>query len=112
MVMTLILRVWLVIRAADRNLTPLRCCAGFTAALTAAPSFQPQNPRAHAPEAWPFPSRNLLFPRLENTSFLPQFGRPDFWFKFVRKGRESRDFLRSIATYDVKEPVLASKSSA
>src|ERR1019366_9939398 len=79
---------------------PLRCCAGFTAALTAAPSFQPQNPRAHAPEAWPFPSRNLLFPRLENTSFLPQFGRPDFWFKFVRKGRESRDSLRSIATYD------------
>jgi hypothetical protein len=30
---------------------PLRCCAGFTAALTAAPSFRTPKTHAHTPEA-------------------------------------------------------------
>src|ERR1035437_4711807 len=78
----------------------LRCCAGFFAALTAAPSFPTQKPaRAHAPEAYLFVQKPA-FATPENSSFRPRFGPPDFWFKFVRKGRESRDSLRSIATYD------------
>ena len=104
MVMTLIFRVWLVIRAADRNLTP------FVAARGSSRPARPLQRRDPNPN---LPTLEIRFlPRHENSSFRPNFGRPDFWPNLHRKRRESRDLLRSIATYDVKEPVLPSKSSA
>src|ERR1019366_10347213 len=65
--------------AALTRLSVLAAAAGFIAALPAAPSCRTQKPtRARAGNP-PLPSKNLLFPRLENTSFLPQCGRPDSW---------------------------------
>src|ERR1017187_7716700 len=72
---------------------------------------EPKNPHAHAPEAGPCRPETCFSQAMKIVHFGPISIGLDFWPNLQRKGSTSRDLLRSIATYDVKEAVLASKSS-
>lgn len=75
---------------------------------------RPSNPQkpSHARAGNPLlPSKHLLFPSHDNSSFLRQFGRPEFWPNLQQKAGGTCVSLRGIATYSSKEPILPQKSA-
>ena len=73
------------LRAVRLENDPLLRRAEPIAALAAAPSFRTQKPTRARAGSLPFLPKNLLFSSRENSSSLPQFGRPDFRFEFAVK---------------------------
>ena len=72
----------------------------------------PKDPHAYTPKTRPCRPETCFFQAVKKVHFGSISIGLDFWPNLQRKGSTSRDLLRSIATYDVKEAVLASKSSA
>jgi hypothetical protein len=71
MVLDLILRVWLVIRAAHRNPTIFVAARGSSRPSRPLRPSQPKNLRAHTRRKPTCSSRNLLLPRLKIVHFGP-----------------------------------------